>query len=270
MIGGMSGVTGASEVICLACALPYREGRPGDGEAVCRCPPPQAEQIECPSCGGSLRVGARACPYCRCTLATARCDHCAAWNLASSKFCRLCGKRVGTSQASARKAFGPCPRCGEALAARHYADLDVDECDGCGGLFLEEPMLERLVRSRDQAAPLHLALPKRERRPETKVQYLKCPVCDTLMNRQIFGRISGVIVDTCKPHGVWFDAGELSAIIAFIERGGLAQARERERAQQEREKAERQRLAQQSWEPSGPVSRSSESMFISIVKALLS
>ena len=34
--------------------------------------------------------------------------------------------------------------------------------------------------------------------------------------------------------------------------------------------AERQRLAQQSWEPSGPASRSSESMFIAILRSLLS
>jgi Zn-finger nucleic acid-binding protein len=47
------------------------------------------------------------------------------------------------------------------------------------------------------------------------------------MNRQVFARISGVIVDVCKDHGVWFDTGELEAVIEFIEAGGLEAARER-------------------------------------------
>jgi Zn-finger nucleic acid-binding protein len=27
--------------------------------------------------------------------------------------------------------------------------------------------------------------------------------------------ISGVLVDICKPHGIWFDSGELGRIIRF-------------------------------------------------------
>jgi Zn-finger nucleic acid-binding protein len=48
------------------------------------------------------------------------------------------------------------------------------------------------------------------------------------MNRQAFGRISGVVVDVCREHGVWFDPGELGEVLAFVERGGLTRARERE------------------------------------------
>ena len=44
------------------------------------------------------------------------------------------------------------------------------------------------------------------------------------MNRTVFGRVSGVIVDVCKDHGVWFDAGEINAIIQFVEEGGMARA----------------------------------------------
>jgi Zn-finger nucleic acid-binding protein len=41
------------------------------------------------------------------------------------------------------------------------------------------------------------------------------------MARANFARISGIILDTCPPHGVWFDGGELSAVLAFVAAGGL-------------------------------------------------
>ena len=53
------------------------------------------------------------------------------------------------------------------------------------------------------------------------------------MNRTVFGKSSGVIVDVCKDHGTWFDARELTASIAFVERGGLAVVEKRERERKE-------------------------------------
>jgi Zn-finger nucleic acid-binding protein len=58
------------------------------------------------------------------------------------------------------------------------------------------------------------------------------------MNRQVFARISGVVVDVCKDHGVWFDAGEIAAVVAFIEAGGLSTALERAARAREAEKRE--------------------------------
>jgi Zn-finger nucleic acid-binding protein len=51
------------------------------------------------------------------------------------------------------------------------------------------------------------------------------------MNRNNFARSSGVIIDLCKKHGVWFDAEELPRIIEFVRKGGLAHAREKEKIQ---------------------------------------
>ncbi len=41
------------------------------------------------------------------------------------------------------------------------------------------------------------------------------------MQRKNFGRVSGVIVDTCGMHGTFFDAGELQDVLAFVRSGGL-------------------------------------------------
>jgi Zn-finger nucleic acid-binding protein len=58
------------------------------------------------------------------------------------------------------------------------------------------------------------------------------------MNRQNFARISGVVLDVCKDHGVWFNHGELTRIVEFIRGGGLGRARELEKLdlQEERER----------------------------------
>ncbi len=49
------------------------------------------------------------------------------------------------------------------------------------------------------------------------------------MNRSNFSKNSGVIVDICRQHGVWFDAEELPKIIEFIRQGGLDHARKKEK-----------------------------------------
>jgi len=240
-------------IMCLGCAGSV--GEPGqplpEGVQACSCEPTESEvqevgQVACPTCGGSLKVGVRACPYCQCTLATQRCGQCFSWNLASAIHCQRCGEAIAEHMPSGGQAAGgACPRCDKALAVRVYAELDVDECDKCGGLFIEESVLNRLIDARENARnALHLALPKRSRRRESEVRYLKCPACKKHMNRRVFGKVSGVIVDACKPHGIWFDAGELSDVIEFVEKGGMSRARERE-TEELREAARQLRAAQQ-------------------------
>jgi Zn-finger nucleic acid-binding protein len=56
------------------------------------------------------------------------------------------------------------------------------------------------------------------------------------MNRANFARCSGVIVDLCKAHGIWFDRDELSKIIEFIGQGGLEMSRTREKMRLEEER----------------------------------
>ena len=48
------------------------------------------------------------------------------------------------------------------------------------------------------------------------------------MNRLNFGRLSGTVVDVCKGHGTFLDAGELHLIVSFIQGGGLERARPRQ------------------------------------------
>jgi len=44
------------------------------------------------------------------------------------------------------------------------------------------------------------------------------------MHRSNFRESSGIVVDVCSAHGLWFDAGELATIFEFAETGALAKA----------------------------------------------
>ncbi len=103
----------------------------------------------------------------------------------------------------------------------------LHDCTSCGGQFVEHALLEDLLRERELygAAPRR---PPRQNPLEAAVRYVACPVCNDIMNRNNFGRSSGVIVDVCKKHGVWFDRGELPRVLAFVEGGGLDLLRRRE------------------------------------------
>jgi Zn-finger nucleic acid-binding protein len=115
--------------------------------------------------------------------------------------------------------------------------VTLDECAACGGVFVDPPSFERVCAEREQqAVVLQAAFPIPSARAPRPERYWPCPVCQRLMNRQNFARLSGVIVDVCKGHGVWFNHGELHAIVAFVRAGGLDRARERDKADLEHER----------------------------------
>jgi Zn-finger nucleic acid-binding protein len=127
-----------------------------------------------------------------------------------------------------------CPRgCGALSAA-----ADVFECVRCGGLFVSKEALAGLVDRHQGAAPRASFTPPAP--APDHVTYLPCPTCNVRMNRTVFGRSSGVIVDVCKAHGTWFDARELTASLAFVERGGLALVAKREAERKAEEARQRE------------------------------
>ena len=113
-------------------------------------------------------------------------------------------------------------------------DVDLLECASCDGTWIEADAFDKLCTQRDQQAALaHKPIDMKEPRaassaPAPEVRYRPCPRCGKMMNRQNFGRLSGTIVDVCKGHGTYLDAGELHAIVRFIRGGGLDRARQRQ------------------------------------------
>ncbi len=149
-----------------------REGQMGSGV------------VTCPHCGGKVNVTSAKCPHCG-----------------------------GGRAASEDKSRTPmCPRCHISLIHYAYRKRDLDMCPQCGGVWLDRGEFKDLTRESDvyqsQSAPKeYVRGPVRD-----PVQYAPCVRCGRLMNRKNFAKISGVIIDECKSHGVWLDGGELERI----------------------------------------------------------
>jgi Zn-finger nucleic acid-binding protein len=99
------------------------------------------------------------------------------------------------------------------------------DCTQCGGQFVEHPLLKHLLRQRERTGAFMSARPPRAKLDDV-VTYLPCPECAQLMNRKNFGGKSGIVVDVCTLHGVWFDATELAAVLAYVESGGPVEVKQ--------------------------------------------
>ncbi len=126
-----------------------------------------------------------------------------------------------------------CPRCDGHLEKGAQGDLAFDVCERCGGVFVPPATMNAVAASEDTPTDLRAAIPDKPLQREQEVRYLMCPQCAKSMNRGVFARVSGIIVDVCREHGVWFDAGELAAAIEFVEQGGLHRAKTRAEADRE-------------------------------------
>ena len=123
-------------------------------------------------------------------------------------------------------------------------DVDLLECAGCDGTWIETAAFDRLCTQREEQAVIAQKAVELKNSGATSpkalpVRYRPCPQCGKMMNRQNFGRLSGTIVDTCSGHGTFLDRGELHQVVKFILEGGLSRMR---RAELERLKEEQSRL----------------------------
>jgi len=171
--------------------------------------------------------GDAACKYCQAALATVSCPSCFALMFEGAIYCPACGARRARSAGGESQA--PCPACRGVMRDVRIGQIGLLECDQCRGVWLDAATFEHICADRAaRAAALH-QWPSAARPPAAAgVHYRKCVACGTLMNRLNIGRLSGTIVDVCKGHGTFLDAGELSLIVGFIQGGGLDRARQRQ------------------------------------------
>ena len=101
----------------------------------------------------------------------------------------------------------------------------LQECPQCFGVWGDAVSFDRICIGRERQADLLKPGPKPRIFPAA-VRHRRCPVCGSLMNRFNFMHASGVIIDQCKSHGVWFDRDELQRVIDFVQAGGMDFARQ--------------------------------------------
>lgn len=190
----------------------------------------------CPVCGAPVAAGAPSCSYCHAPLASVHCAACFALNVADAVHCVGCGEKLGLEPLDLASDH-TCPACRAPFRAFAGGGGRLSECTRCGGQFVEHLLLEELLERRALHRGVTRAPAPRANPSALPVVYLKCPVCATVMNRNNFGGTSGIVVDVCPHHGVWFDPGELPRVLDFVQAGGLERARQRaaeERAQRQR------------------------------------
>ena len=184
-----------------------------------------ASSLHCPNCGAAVDPDQRRCPYCKARLATVSCPACFALMFDSAAYCPNCGAHRARSvqQASVAK----CPGCRKELTRIAVGSTALMECGACDGVWVEADDFERLCADREaQAAVIHRFAAHSSANTE-RIRYRPCVRCQKMMNRVNFGRLSGIVVDVCRGHGTYLDAGELHQIVAFIHEGGLDRARQR-------------------------------------------
>jgi len=217
-----------------------------------------AAVVRCASCGAARQEGATACGYCGSDFTIHEqdletiCPSCLARISNAARFCHHCGTPIAPEEIASDPTDRVCPACGPGHQLRSRAlgttGFSALECTTCAGLWVGESVFETLeTREREKAAPAADAKTLREEiaaRPHVAPRggafYRPCPVCSTAMTRINFSRISGILLDRCRDHGIWFDATELEAALRWIQIGGERAAARREadevkaRASQER------------------------------------
>ncbi|MFY8149785.1 MAG: zf-TFIIB domain-containing protein [Prochlorococcaceae cyanobacterium] len=191
-----------------------------------------------------------------------KCACCAAPLPPRAVACAYCGSRQDVDLQSwvRAEAVGTltqlsCPDCQQSLEAVPLGGeppLEVGRCPRCLGLFLAHGVLEPLL-SRTVRPSYTIDMPRLNELVEQAgaeaagqpLRYRRCPVCGDVMNRSLYGKRSGVIVDGCRDHGLWLDAGELRQLMEWAHAGGQLYHQERRQEEEALEEKRRRREAEE-------------------------
>jgi Zn-finger nucleic acid-binding protein len=106
-----------------------------------------------------------------------------------------------------------CPVCKDAMITLELAEVEIDYCTGCSGIWLDAGELEMLLGDAQKAERL-LASFKVDLHCREKPR--KCPICLKKMEKVVVGSNQPMLlVDKCRRgDGLWFDKGELQDILS--------------------------------------------------------
>lgn len=114
-----------------------------------------------------------------------------------------------------------CPRCHLMLRRTDYEGVEVDMCDNCWGIWLDEGEMEAVIDSREmtfsdaerkQFLNARSSLP-----PMGPSDPIDCPSCGKPMDVLTSDVGLNITIDRCIYHGIWLDSGEIKAVQAVAE-----------------------------------------------------
>ena len=206
----------------------------------------EAQVVRCSACGAARTDNAERCPYCQAEFTLHErdldtvCPHCLALVSDQARFCHHCGAGLVPELDAGAATRLLCPACGDGhrLVSRRLGaeQVTVLECGTCAGFWMGHEAFRQLVeRAQREALPPGTTVETPQQisaksglpggavaksHTRERVVYRPCAVCGELMNRINYGHESGVIIDVCREHGIWFDADELARILAWLRAGG--------------------------------------------------
>jgi Zn-finger nucleic acid-binding protein len=93
------------------------------------------------------------------------------------------------------------------------ADVEIDHCVRCGGIWLDSGEIDLLLNDPGRAKRLFESF---KEDPSSREQRRKCPICERTMAKVVVGHSDPpLLIDKCRrADGLWFDRGELQNILA--------------------------------------------------------
>jgi len=232
-------------VACRNCKLRYdATGRNVGQRFRCRCgnvvtiqrpKGHDASVVHCSTCGAAREEGSKACGYCGSDFTIHEtdletiCPGCLARVSDRARYCHHCATPLAADVVAGEASKLICPVCpGRKLFSRRLPDAAVTvlECRVCAGMWIGLEAFHDLLNAEERRKE-RLTVTHRPAAAAKQQGYRKCPDCAGLMIRRNLGRgKSGVVLDVCGEHGLWFDCDELSHALAWIRAGGLEDARQ--------------------------------------------
>jgi Zn-finger nucleic acid-binding protein len=106
-----------------------------------------------------------------------------------------------------------CPVCHNAMITLELAEVEIDHCVDCGGIWLDGGELDLLIGDKNEA---HRAIASLARAQGAGEQPRKCPLCSKGMEKVVAGSSNPpLVIDRCvRGEGLWFDRDELRQVLA--------------------------------------------------------
>ena len=194
----------------------------------------EASVVRCSSCGAARAGGDNNCRFCQSSFTLNErdlhtiCPRCFARISDSASYCHHCGTPILIIERPNESFDYSCPTCesGSKLTSVSLAEGRVSamECRKCLGLWIDKKTFDFLAREAQAAAPPAIVTQRPslslEREKQSGPMYRYCIICRRMMNRTNYARSSGVIIDVCTEHGVWFDKDELTCVLTWLRQGG--------------------------------------------------
>jgi len=197
--------------------------------------------LRCSNCSAATGSDHDGCKFCGAVFSltdrnlNTMCGNCTERVADHAKFCHRCGDQIRPLEVIGETTNLACSNCKDKTLTKRPLGrgIFVFECESCTGLWLDHPSFQSVEKHSMEDIRIHptpsLSLDigpsnaKASVRPSTatkKDHHRRCPKCNELMLQRNYQRTSGILVDVCGPHGIWFDADELGRIIQWLESGG--------------------------------------------------